>query len=182
MGGPWNITPWKKTIKSRGVRPSRGRAPGREATLMPVGMEGIKATAEGMYGCWTKNRGFPPKWMVKIVENPMNKWMIWGENPLFLETSVYQVTKTTKDLTGSKNSPKHFQVPKMEVLKCLRAILGGWAFPLHAWWTMLHFEAGFAKLGQSLVVSYFLNICPEVEAFCQSRQSFLVDVPNPDEI
>lgn len=47
---------------------------------------------------------------------------------------------------------------------------------------MLHFEAGFAKLGQSLGVSYFLSICPEVEAFCQSRQSFLVDVLNPDEI
>ena len=26
--------------------------------------------------------------MVKIRENPMNKWMIWGENPLFLETLV----------------------------------------------------------------------------------------------
>ena len=26
-----------------------------------------------------------PKWMVKImVQNPMNKWMIWGETPLFL--------------------------------------------------------------------------------------------------
>ncbi len=22
--------------------------------------------------------GKPPKWMVKIMENPMNKWMIWG--------------------------------------------------------------------------------------------------------
>ncbi len=21
---------------------------------------------------------YPPKWMVKIMENPMNKWMIWG--------------------------------------------------------------------------------------------------------
>ena len=31
------------------------------------------------YGCWTKNRGIlPPKWMVKIMENPMYKWMIWG--------------------------------------------------------------------------------------------------------
>jgi len=28
----------------------------------------------------SKNRG-TPKWMVKIMENPMNKWMIWGENP-----------------------------------------------------------------------------------------------------
>ena len=27
----------------------------------------------------SKNRGIlPPKWMVKIMENPMNKWMIWG--------------------------------------------------------------------------------------------------------
>ena len=32
---------------------------------------------------------FPPKWMVKIMENPINPWMIWGENPLFLETSIY---------------------------------------------------------------------------------------------
>ena len=23
--------------------------------------------------------GKNPKWMVKIMENPMNKWMIWGE-------------------------------------------------------------------------------------------------------
>ena len=26
--------------------------------------------------------------MVKIMENPMNKWLIWGENPLFLETPI----------------------------------------------------------------------------------------------
>ena len=27
----------------------------------------------------SKHRGFyPPKWMVKIMENPMNKWIIWG--------------------------------------------------------------------------------------------------------
>ena len=54
-GGSLKYHPMKKkTIKSRGVRPSRGRAPGLEATLMPVGMEGIKATAEGMYGCFQK--------------------------------------------------------------------------------------------------------------------------------
>ena len=35
----------------------------------------------------SKNRGIlPPKWMVNIMENPMNKWMIWGYIPLFLET------------------------------------------------------------------------------------------------
>ena len=27
--------------------------------------------------------GKPPKWMVKIMENPMNKWMIWGVFPYF---------------------------------------------------------------------------------------------------
>ena len=32
----------------------------------------------------SKNRVFPPKWMVKImVPNPISKWMIWGENPPF---------------------------------------------------------------------------------------------------
>ena len=35
-------------------------------------------------GCWTKNRGKNPKWMVKIMENTFFKWMIWGENsPIF---------------------------------------------------------------------------------------------------
>jgi len=33
--------------------------------------------------------GKNPKWMVKIMENPMNKWMIWGENPLFSKTSIF---------------------------------------------------------------------------------------------
>ena len=35
----------------------------------------------------SKNNGIP-KWMVKIRENPMNKWMILGV-PLFLETPIY---------------------------------------------------------------------------------------------
>ncbi len=30
----------------------------------------------------SKNKA-TPKWMVKIMENPMNKWMIWEETPLF---------------------------------------------------------------------------------------------------
>ena len=37
----------------------------------------------------SKNRGGPPKWMVKIMENPMNKLMIWGVFPIFLETPIY---------------------------------------------------------------------------------------------
>ena len=36
----------------------------------------------------SRNRGGPPKWMVKIMENPMNKWMILGV-PLFLEIPMY---------------------------------------------------------------------------------------------
>ena len=35
--------------------------------------------------------GKPPKWMVKIMENPMNKWMIWGVFPLFLETPNWKL-------------------------------------------------------------------------------------------
>ncbi len=37
----------------------------------------------------SKNRGFPPKWMVDFMENPMNKWMIWGKKNLFLETPIW---------------------------------------------------------------------------------------------
>ena len=32
-----------------------------------------------------------PKWMVKIMENPMNKWMIWGAHPYFLETPFFRI-------------------------------------------------------------------------------------------
>ena len=33
----------------------------------------------GIYGWPSQNRGsLSPKWMVKIMENPMNKLMIWG--------------------------------------------------------------------------------------------------------
>ncbi len=40
-----------------------------------------------LYMAVSKNRGIlPPKWMVKIMEHPMNKWMIWGVlPPLFFE-------------------------------------------------------------------------------------------------
>ena len=37
----------------------------------------------------SKNSGKKTKWMVKIMENPMNKWMIWGVFPLFLEGHPY---------------------------------------------------------------------------------------------
>ena len=45
----------------------------------------------------------PPKWMVKImVPNPMNKWMIWGETPLFLETSKWRYIDPTLGGSASK--------------------------------------------------------------------------------
>ena len=35
----------------------------------------------------SKNKA-TPKWMVYNGKNPINPWMIWGENPLFSETSL----------------------------------------------------------------------------------------------
>ena len=39
-------------------------------------------------GVEPKIGGFPWKWMVKIMEKPIKHGMIWGENPLFLETPI----------------------------------------------------------------------------------------------
>ena len=38
----------------------------------------------------------PPKWMVKIMDNPMNKWMIWGVagSIIFGNTHIDLATKT----------------------------------------------------------------------------------------
>ena len=36
----------------------------------------------------SNNRGKTPKWMLKIMENPIRNGMVWGENPLFSETSI----------------------------------------------------------------------------------------------
>ena len=62
----------------------------------------------------SKNRGFYPKMDGENTGKPYEQ-MDDLRVPLFLETSVYQmsqVTKTTKDLTESKNSPKHFKYLK----------------------------------------------------------------------
>ena len=38
----------------------------------------------GRCGCWTKNRGvYPPKWMVKIMENPIKMDDLGGFHPIF---------------------------------------------------------------------------------------------------
>ena len=56
----------------------------------------------------SKNRGIlPPKWMVKImVQNPMNKWMIWGYHSFWKHPFVSlqfpdQETKAISGLSGS---------------------------------------------------------------------------------
>ena len=36
----------------------------------------------------SENSGIP-RWMVKIMVQTLLTWMIWGENPLFLETSTW---------------------------------------------------------------------------------------------
>ena len=40
----------------------------------------------------SKHRGIlPQKWMVKIMENPMNKWMIWGEKNTYFRKHPYML-------------------------------------------------------------------------------------------
>ena len=42
-----------------------------------------RAPSKIVISWFSKNRGGPPKWMVKIMENPISKWMIWGAHPYF---------------------------------------------------------------------------------------------------
>ncbi len=46
---------------------------------------------------------YPPKWMVYFMENPMNKWMIWGVFPLFLETPIFRTF--IFEITGNPRQP-----------------------------------------------------------------------------
>ena len=63
--------------ESRNMRELAARRRVQPAAMFPV-------TSASMYSYSqmgvSKNRG-TPKWMVKIMENPINPWMIWGENP-----------------------------------------------------------------------------------------------------
>ena len=91
---------------------------GCESFKRPVGqddqwMDG--KVEKGSYGCWTKNRGrfLPPKWMVKIMENPMNKWMIWGAHPYFWKHPSYGCFFIRNTLPETDGSPlKIGWVPK----------------------------------------------------------------------
>ena len=40
------------------------------------------------------------------MENPINPWMIWGENPLFTETPISPLKK--KDGTGRNLAPADY--------------------------------------------------------------------------
>ena len=60
-------------------------SPGKSSTQKCLGREGICDRSLVRVLLWPqkvggtpKIGGFPPKWMVKIMENPMYKWMIWG--------------------------------------------------------------------------------------------------------
>ena len=49
---------------------------------MPSIFKGDDALSAGRHmGVEPKIGDFPPKWMVKIMENPIKNGMIWGENP-----------------------------------------------------------------------------------------------------
>ncbi len=60
---------------------------------------------ESKFGCWTKNTGFlHPKWMVKIMEKPNGKFMIWGYPYFFGNTHIlgwpfFPVRVTTRIVT-----------------------------------------------------------------------------------
>ena len=86
----------------------------------------INHTYHGCYMDVSKNRGFyTPKWMVYFMENPMNKWMIWGETPLFLETPIYGHLEN-----------RILCIPLQEVFQFFAAtlhVLLAMGFPLHRW-------------------------------------------------
>ena len=46
--------------------------------------------SESIHGVFPKIGGKLPKWMVKIMENPMNKWMNWGG----FTTTIFGLTPT----------------------------------------------------------------------------------------
>ena len=51
--------------------------------------------------------GKPPKWMVKIRENPMKKWDDLGVPPLFFETPMSgSPTKNSASTNGPRKLPE----------------------------------------------------------------------------
>ena len=70
----------------------------------------------------SKNRG-TPKWMVKIMENPMNKWMIWGVNTtIFGNIHINQLVFLAKNVCNiapgndSMTSHLHREANKQKII------------------------------------------------------------------
>ena len=74
----------------------------RKALRKPRFLGASKTWEVGMWlGCfwpnpYTEVGGTPPKWMVKIMENPMNKWMIWVVFPLFIFENIHSDSLNTE--------------------------------------------------------------------------------------
>ncbi len=69
-------------------------------------------------GCFQKIRGKPPKWMVKIMENPMNKWMIWGFSHYFwISTHIHPY----------QGIAAFYERPTFEQVVKLTLRISGWA-------------------------------------------------------
>ena len=59
-------------------------------------------------GVEPKIGGKPPKWMVKIMENPMNKWMISGakNHPFWVQQPYFNPRISREDLLKVSDTPK----------------------------------------------------------------------------
>ena len=84
LKGGWPMTP-KIPDTDRGSSPrdlDRTHGPSKDVGRTP-------RDVWWFFGMWMFPKiGVSPKWMVKIMENPSNPWMIWRENPLFSETPM----------------------------------------------------------------------------------------------
>ena len=81
-----------------------------------------------------------PKWMVKIMENPMNKWMIWGTcTPIFgnihIQGSSYSQPKLHTLFFRDKNPSK---LPASSLIPPKRVLLNAWKMMVMKWkWSEL---------------------------------------------
>ncbi len=82
---PYNF--WKSSLPS-GFSPSPVKLPPKKILQRSKGRSKV-ATPQISRCWWISNLGdmgvepkiggfYPPKWMVYFMENPMNKWIIWG--------------------------------------------------------------------------------------------------------
>ena len=105
----------------------------------------------------SKNRGGPPKWMVKIMEKPIDPWMIWGENPLFSETSISKFTFPMSYYIFLGGSDDHMSSSCRNL-----GVVDGlpWAKPPNPWWKPI--------FGSRLVPSIWLRI-QKISGICESN-------------